>query len=153
MTCKIDSNPLESGGGVRKGTGAVAINKKHVLVVDDDSELLQLVDVLLSRIGVDCTMAENAAIALHYLRTAQRPDVLILDLMLPDVSGLEFLRQIRTKPSFDDMPILILSALIEPDRIRSALDAGADRYLTKPYIANNLVTVVQDILRTGRRRK
>ena len=46
--------------------------------------------------------------------------------------------------------MLILSALIDPERIRVALEAGADRYLTKPYIANNLLTVVQDILRTGR---
>ncbi len=135
-----------------KGADAVEANKKRILVVDDDPELLQLVDVLLSRINIEPTMAENAAIALHYLKTAPRPDILILDLMLPDVSGLEFLRQIRTKPSLDDMPILILSALIEPDKIRTALDAGADRYLTKPYIANNLVSVVQDIFRAGRRR-
>ena len=55
--------------------------------------------------------------------------------------------------TYDDLPVLILSALIDPERIRAALDAGADRYLTKPYIANNLLTVVQDILRTGRQRE
>ncbi len=71
--------------------------------------------------------------------------------MLPDVSGIEFLRQMRAKSEYDDVPVLVLSALIDPEKIRAALDAGADRYLTKPYIANNLLTVVQDMLRTGRR--
>jgi DNA-binding response OmpR family regulator len=126
-------------------------NKKQVLVVDDDPELLQLVRVLLSRINIEAVSFENAADAAQYLRAEPLPDLLILDLMLPDVSGVEFLRQMRSKPNFDAMPVLILSALIDPDRIRAALDAGADRYLTKPYIANNLLTVVQDMLRTGRK--
>ncbi len=127
-------------------------NKKRILVVDDDPELLQLVRVLLARINAEAIVAENAAAAAQILRTPPLPDLLILDLMLPDVSGIEFLRQMRAKSTFDDLPVLILSALIDPERIRAALDAGADRYLTKPYIANNLLTVVQDILRTGRRR-
>jgi len=129
----------------------VASNRKRVLVIDDDPELLQLVRVLLARINVEAIMAESAATAAQLLRAGPLPDLLILDMMLPDVSGVEFLRQMRAKPIYDDMPVLILSALIDPERIRAALDAGADRYLTKPYIANNLLTVVQDILRTGRK--
>ncbi len=130
----------------------MASNKRRILVVDDDPELLQLVRVLLARINVESVMADSAATAAQILRSGPLPDLMILDIMLPDVSGIEFLRQLRTKSTFDTMPVLILSALIDPDRIRAALDAGADRYLTKPYIANNLVTVVQEILRTGRRR-
>lgn len=130
----------------------MAVNKKRVLVVDDDPELLQLVRVLLSRIGVEAVCVENANDAAQFLLNEALPDLLILDMMLPDISGVEFLRQMRSKSNFDAMPVLILSALIDPERIRAALDAGADRYLTKPYIANNLLTVVQDILRTGRRR-
>ena len=129
----------------------MASSKKRVLVVDDDPELLQLVRVLLSRINVETITVENAADAAQVLRTEALPDLLILDMMLPDVSGVEFLRQMRAKPNFDTLPVLILSALIDPDRIRAALDAGADRYLTKPYIANNLITVVQDMLRAGRK--
>jgi two-component system phosphate regulon response regulator PhoB len=129
----------------------VASSKKRVLVVDDDPELLQLVRVLLSRINVETITVENATDAAQVLRTEALPDLLILDMMLPDVSGVEFLRQMRAKSNFDTLPVLILSALIDPDRIRAALDAGADRYLTKPYIANNLITVVQDMLRAGRK--
>ena len=129
----------------------MASNKRRILVVDDDPELLQLVRVLLARIGVEAIMAENATEAAQELRSGSLPDLVILDMMLPDVSGVEFLRQMRAKSTYDQLPVLILSALIDPERIRAALDAGADRYLTKPYIANNLLTVVQDMLRTGRR--
>ena len=129
----------------------MASNKRRILVVDDDPELLQLVRVLLARIGVEAIMAENATDAAQELRSGSLPDLVILDMMLPDVSGVEFLRQMRAKSTYDQLPVLILSALIDPERIRAALDAGADRYLTKPYIANNLLTVVQDMLRTGRR--
>lgn len=130
----------------------MSLNKKRVLVIDDDPELLQLVRVLLSRIGVEAICVENATDAAQFLLKEALPDLVILDMMLPDISGVEFLRQMRSKPNFDALPVLILSALIDPDRIRAALDAGADRYLTKPYIANNLLTVVTDILRTGRRK-
>ena len=153
LACKIELWQVQCPSVVQtKGVFPVSANKKRVLVVDDDLELLQLVRVLLSRINIESVSYENATDAAQYLRTEPLPDLLILDLMLPDVSGVEFLRQMRSKPNFDTMPVLILSALIDPDRIRAALDAGADRYLTKPYIANNLLTVVQDMLSKGRRK-
>ena len=130
----------------------MASNPKRILVVDDDPELLQLVRVLLARINIhQVVTAENASAAALALRTPPLPDLVILDLMLPDISGVEFLRQMRSKAAFDRVPVLVLSAIIDPDQIRQALDVGADRYLTKPYIANNLLSVVQEILRTGRR--
>lgn len=129
----------------------MAENRKRVLVVDDDSELLNLVRVLLTRLNVESINAVNAASAAQILKTPPLPDLIILDMMLPDVSGIEFLKQIRSKSVFDAVPVLILSALIDPEQIRVALDAGADRYLTKPYIANNLISVAGELLKTGRR--
>ncbi len=123
------------------------VRTRRILVVDDDPEMLQLVRVLLSRIDCEALTAQNAAEAAHILRTEPLPDLLILDLMLPDVSGIEFLRQMRAKNNFKALPVLILSALIDPDRIREALDSGADRYLTKPYIATNLLGYVQEMLK------
>jgi DNA-binding response OmpR family regulator len=125
--------------------------KRRVLVIDDDPELLQLVRVLLARINAEAVTTDNATTALALLRSGPQPDVVILDLMLPEVSGVEFLRQLRADSNFDNLPVIVLSALVDPERIRAALDAGADRYLTKPYIANNLLTVVNEILRMGRR--
>lgn len=124
---------------------------KRVLIVDDDIDLLQLVCFLLDRINVETVTAKNAADAAKILREPPLPDLVILDLMLPGISGMEFLRQMRARAVFDQLPVLVLSALIDPKQIREALDSGADRYLTKPYIANNLLTVAQEMLRTGRR--
>ena len=124
---------------------------KRVLIVDDDIDLLQLVCFLLDRINVETVTAMNAADAAKILREPPLPDLVILDLMLPGISGMEFLRQMRARAVFDQLPVLVLSALIDPKQIREALDSGADRYLTKPYIANNLLTVAQEMLRTGRR--
>jgi len=129
----------------------VSIEKRRVLAVDDDAELLALVIMLLKRVNIETIGAENAVQAAQILRQPPLPDLLILDLMLPDISGIDFLKQMRAKPVFDSLPVLVLSALAEPQEIRAALDAGADRYLTKPYLANNLLSVVQEMLRTGRR--
>ncbi len=125
--------------------------EKRILIVDDDHELLKLMRVLLSRLDVEIIEATNAADAAQILRTQPTPDLLLLDLILPDVSGVELLKQIRAKPQFDRMLVIVLSAMIDPDEIRAALDAGADRYLTKPYISNNLVSVVTEVFRAGRR--
>lgn len=131
----------------------MAAHKKRILVVDDDPEIQQLIKVLLTRMGVETVIADTAAAAVQSLRTEPLPDLLILDLMLPEISGLDLLRQMRARNHFDGMPVLVLSALIDPSTIREALDAGADRYLTKPYIANNLVTIVQDMLTKGRQER
>lgn len=129
----------------------VAIEKRRVLAVDDDAELLELVITLLKRVNIETMGVENAIQAAQALRQPPLPDLLILDLMLPDISGIDFLKQMRSKSIFDSLPVLVLSAMAEPQEIRAALDAGADRYLTKPYLANNLLSVVQEMLRTGRR--
>lgn len=128
----------------------MAENKPRVLVVDDDRELLGLVTMLLTRIGIEVVTADTAAVAAQVLRQSPLPHLVILDLMLPDISGLELLRQMRSKEVFDNLPVIILSALADPSEIRQGLEAGADRYVTKPYVAHNLTKVVQELLRTGR---
>lgn len=128
------------------------VAKKRVLVVDDDSDLQSLVKVLLERIGLEAIPARTVAEAVAILRVKPLPDLVLLDLMLPDVSGMELLRQMRAKSFFDNLPVVILSALADPDRIREGLETGADRYLIKPFIAHNLAKTVNDVLRQGRRK-
>jgi two-component system phosphate regulon response regulator PhoB len=130
----------------------VASEQVRILVVDDDPALQKLVTALLERSGMVPISAVSAQEAAAVLRERPLPDIILLDLMLPDVSGLEFLRQLRTKSAFDKLPVIILSALADPDQIRDGLAAGADRYLTKPYLANNLIGTLQEILRTGRKK-
>lgn len=127
------------------------MEKKRVLVIDDDPELQHLVRILLSRNNMDVMPAPHVAAAVKILATPPLPDLILLDLMLPDQNGISFLREIRARAMFDDMPVIVLSALVDPQQIREALDSGADRYLTKPYIANNLVSYVLDVLSSGRR--
>jgi DNA-binding response OmpR family regulator len=125
--------------------------KPRILVIDDDPDLQTLVRALFEHAGLDYIPAMTAAAGAEVLRQRPLPDLVLLDLMLPDVSGLEMLRQIRSKDVFDSMPIIILSALADPTTIRKGLDLGADRYLTKPYLANNLTSTVFEVLKTGRR--
>ena len=124
--------------------------KARILVVDDDPSLQKLVHSLLTRANMEPLSAVNAAEAAQVLRRPPAPDVLVLDLMLPDISGITFLRQLRSKEVFEKMPIIILSAMADPDTIREGLDAGADRYLTKPYLANNLIRTLHEVMEMDR---
>jgi two-component system phosphate regulon response regulator PhoB len=127
--------------------------KPRILVVDDDLALQRLVATLLERAEMEPVQAMNASEAAGILRTPPLPALVILDMMLPEISGIEFLKQMRSRNVYDDLPVVILSALADPAQIREGLDAGADRYLTKPYLANNLIRTVQEILKTGRVRR
>jgi DNA-binding response OmpR family regulator len=126
--------------------------KKRVLVVEDEPDIHEMVRILLERSGFEVVPTMNVEAAAEVLRIRPLPDVVLLDLMLPGIGGLELLRQMREKTYFDELPVIIVSALADPVKIKAGLDAGADRYLTKPGIPHNLVKTVQDVLRTGRRK-
>lgn len=122
-----------------------------ILVVDDDPALQKLVISLINRAGMSTLSAMNANEASAHLKNEELPDLILLDLMLPEISGIEFLKQIRSKDNYHDLPVIILSALADPEQIREGLESGADRYLTKPYLANNLIKTVREVLQQGRR--
>ena len=124
--------------------------KPRILVIDDDPSLQELVTQLLNHTGFEIISALTAADGAAALRKQPLPDCVLLDLMLPDVSGLELLRQIRGKAAFDALPIIILSTLADPETIRKGLELGADRYITKPYLANNLTKMLLETLKAGR---
>ena len=121
----------------------------NILVVDDDPALQQLITTLLNRAGITPISAMNVTEARAVLE-GDLPDLVLLDLMLPEMSGIDYLQELRGQDRFAELPVIILSALADPDQIREGLDAGADRYLTKPYLANNLLRTVKDVLKTGR---
>lgn len=124
-----------------------------ILVVDDDPALLDLLGKMLTRIGVTPDTAADGESALAALYGEMTYDLLILDLMLPDVDGFTILTQLRDEPRFDEMPVLILSARADPDTIKKGFDLGADGYLTKPYLPNTLTSRVRSILAQGRRKE
>ena len=121
-----------------------------VLIIDDDKELLTLVSLLLKRINVQSIPMSSGGSALQWISTADQLHLVILDLMLPDMDGFEILRRIRSNHALDGIPVLILSAKADPTTIRYGLDNGADGYVTKPYLAANLVSRVEALLQANR---
>ena len=123
-----------------------------ILVVDDDHEILKLIAMLLRRIGAEAWTFEDGESAMKRLNQTM-PDLIILDLMLPDVDGLQLLQEVRAQDRFNHVPVLILSAKADADTIREGLDLGADGYITKPYIANTLIDKVRLMLQSERHGK
>lgn len=115
----------------------------RILVVDDEPHIVELVRYNLAREGFDVSVAYDGAEALQKTR-AEAPDLVILDLMLPYVDGLEVCRHLRRE---SPVPILVLTAKdAEQDRVRG-LELGADDYVTKPFSPRELVARVRAILR------
>lgn len=115
----------------------------RVLVVDDESNIVRIVSAYLSREGFEVVTAADGAAALR-AATAQRPDLVVLDLMLPEVDGLEVCRQLRRD---NDVPVLMLTARADDVDKIVGLSIGADDYLTKPFNPAELVARVKAILR------
>ena len=119
---------------------------ERILVVDDEPDIVALVVYHLAKAGFKISTASNGADALR-LAQQDRPALVVLDLMLPGMSGLEVLDQLRADESGQDIAVLLLTARREePDRIKG-LSSGADDYLTKPFSPQELVLRVRNILR------
>lgn len=114
-----------------------------ILVVDDEPNIIELARLYLTREGYEVESAATGNEALSK-QAAGNPDLIILDLMLPDIDGYEVCRRVRAK---SDVPILMLTARIEDVDKIVGLELGADDYLTKPYNPRELVARVRAILR------
>ncbi len=119
---------------------------QRILVVDDEPDLLELVRFNLAQAGFEVATAETAREGLARARSAP-PDLIVLDLMLPDQPGTEVCRQIRADRELAGIPILMLTAKSEEvDRV-VGFELGADDYVTKPFSPRELTLRVQSILR------
>jgi two-component system KDP operon response regulator KdpE len=114
-----------------------------VLVVDDEPQIVRALKVVLREAGFETAPAETVSEALD-LAAVRTPDAAIIDLLLPDGDGVEVTRRLR---EWSEMPILVLSAVGEEEQKVSALEAGADDYITKPFGARELVARLQAALR------
>ena len=118
----------------------------RILVVEDERDIAALVAYHLTKEGFRVRTAEGGAEALE-AAAAERPDLMVLDLMLPGFSGYEVLQEIRRRPELVDMPIVVLTARRdEADRVKG-LELGADDYITKPFSPRELVLRVAAVLR------
>jgi len=119
---------------------------KIILVVDDEKDIVELVAYNLEREGYQIAKAYDGHQALRYIRENQ-PDLVILDLMLPGISGLEICRLIRKKPETEGLPIIMLTAKSDSVDKIMGLEIGADDYLTKPFNVRELLARVRAVLR------
>ena len=118
----------------------------RILVVDDDKKIVRLVRSYLEQSGYQVFSAYDGESALHVIRR-EKPDLVVLDLMLPDRDGWEITRIVRSDPSLAKLPIIMLTARVEDvDRI-VGLEIGADDYITKPFNPREMVARVKAVLR------
>jgi two-component system phosphate regulon response regulator PhoB len=119
---------------------------QHILVVEDEPSIAELISINLTHAGYAVSRALQADEALQLLRNA-KPDLVILDWMMPGKSGVQFARELRSNPLTQAIPILMLTAKGEEADKVLGLDAGADDYVTKPFSPKELVARVKALLR------
>ena len=118
----------------------------RILVVEDESDIRQILAYNLGQAGHEVFTADRGAAALN-LAQKERPDLVLLDLMLPDISGLEICRQLKTDPALREVPVMMLTARSEEiDRV-VGFELGADDYVVKPYSLRELLLRVDAVLR------
>jgi len=119
---------------------------QRILVVDDDRQIVRLVRSYLEQAGYHVFTAYNGETALHAIRR-ERPDLLVLDLMLPDRDGWDITRIVRGDENMAGLPIIMLTARVEDTDKIVGLELGADDYITKPFNPHEVVARVRAVLR------
>jgi two-component system, OmpR family, alkaline phosphatase synthesis response regulator PhoP len=122
------------------------MTKEKILVVDDEEDILELVRYNLSREGYKVLSATSGEEGLKSAR-AEKPDLIILDLMLPGVDGLDVTRRLKGDEATRKIPIVMLTAKGEESDIVTGLELGAEDYITKPFSAKVLVARIRTVLR------
>lgn len=118
-----------------------------VLLVEDDPDQAALADLRVSMAGYGVRLARSRREMIKDLVTQPAPDLVLLDVMLPDGDGFDILAGMRRHPRFCLLPVIMLSAMAGAEDVRRGLDLGADGYVTKPYSKNTLVDTIHQVLR------
>ena len=123
-----------------------ASNHKKILIVEDEQDILQLVKLYLEKEGFRTIAAMTGSEGLKQVK-AENPDLIVLDLMLPEMDGLEVCKRLRSSPETAMLPIIMLTAKAEESDTIIGLELGADDYVTKPFSPKALVARVKALLR------
>ena len=124
-------------------TDETGVSKSKVLVIDDEANVCELISLYFEKAGYDVVCAGDGSEGLEIIRS-QKPDIVILDLMLPGMDGLDVCKEIR---KFSNIPLIMLTARVdEVDRVLG-LEIGADDYVTKPFSPRELLARVKAVLR------
>ena len=121
------------------------MKKNRILVVEDEESLLKLESILLSSKGYSVTGVMDGRSALEEV-TANKPDLVILDIMLPEIDGFEVCRRIKEDSATSHIPVLILTAKKNSQDIARGQQVGCDAYITKPFKSAKVLDMVQELL-------
>jgi CheY-like chemotaxis protein len=138
------SHPLEQASIARRGAPP-----RTILIVDDDETTVDVLSVRLSRQGFTTLIAENGQQALS-LAHSDKPDLILLDLRLPDIDGFELCQRLVDDDETSEIPVIIVSGLERPDIIRRSRAAGCHYFVRKPYDPNALLTLIQEAIDESR---
>lgn len=120
-------------------TDALESGKRKVLIVDDDQELVELITDVLEKDGRFEVRSVNNGFDAGMTVKEYRPDIIVLDIMLPDINGKEVCQRVRSDPSLDDVRIICISGMVEEDKVAELRAAGADDFMHKPFEVEKLV--------------
>lgn len=118
---------------------------KSVLIAEDEGFIVESLTFLLSRAGHEVRAVDDGAVALAEM-TRRRPDLFILDIMIPTMNGFDVLRKLRATPGLEDVPVLALTAKGQDEDRRRMLALGADDFVTKPFSNRDLMERVERLL-------
>tara|TARA_Y100001970_G_C14055256_1_gene761203 strand:+ start:205 stop:900 length:696 start_codon:yes stop_codon:yes gene_type:complete len=125
------------------------MSKKHILIIEDEKDIAELLEYNLGVGEYYTYVANNGETGLKVARK-QNPDLILLDLMLPGIQGLDVCRIIKTDEDTKNIPIVMLTALGQEENIVKGLESGADDYITKPFSFKILLARIKSVLRRGK---
>jgi DNA-binding response OmpR family regulator len=126
--------------------GTAESNKPVVLVADDEEDIRILVSFRLDRAGWEVVTAADGQQALDLI-LERRPDIAVLDVRMPKLTGIEVLEQVRADATVGETPVILLSAGVQEDSIAKGLEAGANEYMKKPFSPDELADRVEAVAR------
>ena len=126
--------------------GTVETGKPVVLVADDEEDIRVLVSFRLDRAGWEVVTASDGREALDLI-LERRPDIAVLDVRMPKLTGIEVLEQVRADATVGETPVILLSAGVQEDSIAKGLEAGANEYMKKPFSPDELAARVEAVAR------
>jgi excisionase family DNA binding protein len=127
-------------------TDALDSGKRKILVVDDDEDLVELIVDALERDGRFDVRSVNNGFGAGMQIKEFRPDLVVLDVMLPDINGKEVCTLVRSDSTMDEVRIICISGMVEPDKIQELRDAGANDFMKKPFDVEQLISRVCQLL-------
>ena len=119
---------------------------KRILVIDDDPVITRLVKIRLETVGYEVTTAHNGKEGFNAMMGTEPPDLIVLDIMMPEMDGYTFVRELRKNPTLKNIHVIMLTAKGQPLERKKGLEVGADSYVTKPFHAGELVAEIHSLL-------